>query len=330
MNILIVEDNTASRSLLRNIIKHHREANIVTCSNGKEAVDELAKGTFELVLTDWMMPHMNGLELISYIRENIKPAPIILMITALASRDALNKAISAGADDYITKPYSNKDILFRIENAILKNKNRLIQIPPQQTFAKPSRLSSYFGVAVAASTGGPQALIKFFSLLQPTEKAAFFVVLHAPVWMLVSFAERLQKETKMKVNLGEEGMNTKPGEIYLAPGDYHMILQQTTKNIILADTPPENFVKPAADPLFKSVAENFGNKSVGVVLTGMGQDGSIGAGYINAAGGIIMVENPQTALLNSMPKSVVDLRLAKVIAKLEELPLMLNSYLNKI
>jgi len=328
MNILIVEDNTASRSLLRNIIKHHREANIVTCTNGKEAVDELAKGTFELVLTDWMMPLMNGLELIAYIRENIKPAPIILMITALASRDAMSKALSAGADDFITKPYMAKDILFRIENALLRSKSSAIQIP-QQTFVKTSKFNSYFGVAVAASTGGPQALMKFFSLLQPTEKAAFFVVLHAPVWMLISFAERLQKETKMKVNLGEEGMNTKPGEIYLAPGDYHMILQQTTKNIMLADTPPENFVKPAADPLFKSVAENFGNKSIGVILTGMGQDGSIGAGYINAAGGTIMVENPKTALLNSMPKSVVDLRLAKVIAKLEELPALLNAYLNE-
>lgn len=328
MNILIVEDNTSSRVLLRNIIKHRREASIVTCSNGKEAVEELAKANFDIVLTDWMMPLMNGLELTTYIRENIKPAPIILMITALASHDAMTKALSAGVDDFIAKPYSAKDILLKIENALLRCSNRTIQIP-QQAFIKPSKSSSYFGVAIAASTGGPQALLKFFSLLLPTEKAAFFVVLHAPVWMLISFAERLQKETKMKVNLGINGMSTKPGEVYLAPGDYHMILQQTTKNILLADTPPENFVKPAADPLFKSVAENFGNKSVGVVLTGMGQDGSIGAGYINTAGGIIMVENPKTALLNSMPKSVVDLRLAKVIAKLDELPAMLNAYISE-
>ncbi len=329
MNILIVEDNPSSRTLLRRIVKRTNSTNVVCCDNGNQAIEVLKKEKFDVILTDWMMPEMDGIELIQYIRKSIQPQPIIIMITALSSREAQNKAMAAGADDYISKPYNANDVLIKIENAVLKNSTSFIDKETEKINISKKSLP-YFGICVAASTGGPPALLKFFSLVKPTTKAAFFVVLHAPIWMLESFTERLQTETKMKVVLGKEGYAIKPGEIYLAPGDRHMIIHPSTKTIVLSDAPPENFVRPSADPLFKSTAENFGKKTIGVVLTGMGHDGTIGCGYVNAAGGFVIAQNPATALLNSMPKSVVDLRLAKVIAELEEIPGIIDACINKV
>ncbi|MGE5499326.1 MAG: chemotaxis protein CheB, partial [Syntrophothermus sp.] len=120
----------------------------------------------------------------------------------------------------------------------------------------------------------------------------------------------------------------KKGEIYLAPGDMHMLINPEKLEIELSDGPPENFVKPSADPLFRSAAKVFGNRLIGVVFTGMGHDGSIGAGYINAAGGVVIAQDPSTAIANSMPQTLVDLRLAKHIAPVSEIPEIIHSYLS--
>ncbi len=327
MKVLIVEDNPSMRTLLRRIFDRNKFI-VTVCGDGKEAIEELNKNFYEIILTDWMMPKVDGIELIKYVREHISPSPLILMVTALASRPAQNKALLAGADEFITKPYNEADILLKIENLLLQQGRReLTKVP--ETLSVAPKISSFYGVAVAASTGGPQALLKFFELLPMVYKAAFFVVLHAPAWMLVSFADRLQKDCKLKVRLAEEGMTIAPGEVYLAPGNLHMAIHPSTKNITLLDTPPENFVKPAADPTFRSVAEVFGKNSIGVVLTGMGHDGSIGCGYIKAAGGLIIAQDPKEAMLSSMPQSVVDLKLAGVITKLTEIPQIVVNYVSR-
>ncbi|HPN39611.1 MAG TPA: chemotaxis protein CheB [Melioribacteraceae bacterium] len=327
MKVLIAEDNPSMRTLLRRIFDRNKFT-VTVCANGKEAIEELNKCYYEIILTDWMMPIVDGIELIKYIREKISPPPIIIMVTALASRSAQNKALLAGADEYITKPYKESDILLKIENLLLQQGKRdSIKIP--EILDVTPKINSFYGVAIAASTGGPQALLQFFSLLPKVYKAAFFVVLHAPAWMLASFSDRLQKECKVKVKLAEEGMAIVPGEVYLAPGGLHLSIHPSTKNITLLDTPPENFVKPAADPTFKIVAEIFGKNSIGVVLTGMGHDGSIGSGYIKAAGGLVIAQDPKEAMLSSMPQSVVDLKLASVITKLIEIPALIANYIKK-
>lgn len=326
MKVLIAEDNPSMRTLLRRIFDRNK-FEVTACANGKEAIEELLKNSFDIILTDWMMPQVDGIELIRFVREKISPQPIILMVTALASRSAQNKALLAGADEYITKPYTASEILLKIENLLLQ-KGSNTTIPTVDNISNTPKISSHFGVAVAASTGGPQALLQLFEIMPLTYKAAFFVVLHAPAWMLISFAERLQKDCKLKVKLAEDGMQITPGEVYLAPGGFHTAIHSSTKNLTLLDTPPENFVKPAADPLFKSVAEMYGKKSIGVVLTGMGHDGSIGCGYIKAAGGLIIAQDPKEAMLSSMPQTVVDLKLANVVTKLKEIPSVIEDYIN--
>ncbi len=117
------------------------------------------------------------------------------------------------------------------------------------------------------------------------------------------------------------------GFAYLAPGEFHMVVDPQTMTIKILDTPPENFVKPSADPLFRSVAKTFRNNSIGVILTGMGKDGTIGSGYIKAAGGKIIAENPDTAILFAMPKSVIDLNIAETILDAHKIAAEINARL---
>lgn len=324
MKVLIVEDNTSSRLLLGKILgKAGYE--ITYARDGLEAREILMQDNFDAVLTDWMMPNLDGIELIGLIRKMKNPAPVILVITALASRDARNKAMDAGADDYVAKPYHNQEVLDRLQTCILRKKADLNRPAVPERIEK--RVPSFVGVGIAASTGGPSTLLEVITGLKPTTLASFFIVLHGPAWMLESYSERLREQTRMGVILAKDGISVKPGIIYLAPGDRHMVIDTAKFELQLLDTPPENFVRPSADPLFRSIADSFGPKSLGVVLTGMGRDGSIGSGYISAAGGIVLAQDPATAILPSMPQSVIDLRIAQHVVPLDS---MADAIMNNI
>jgi two-component system, chemotaxis family, protein-glutamate methylesterase/glutaminase len=328
MKILIVEDDTASRILLGKILrKENYEAVLV--GDGFAAKNALKSDKFDAVLTDWMMPHMDGLELIGFIKKEVNPCPVILVITALASKDAKEKALNAGADDFIPKPFRPNDIIDRINLNLLRyNADQL----RNRTGSELSRVKfpDYIGVGIAASTGGPQTLLKVFSGLNYTNKAVFFVVLHGPSWMLETFSDRIQKETDLVVKLGKDGMSISAGNVYISPGEIHMVINNNRNTIQLMDTPPENYVKPSADPLFKSIADAYSSYSVGVVLTGMGKDGSTGAGYISAAGGVVIAQDPSTAALPSMPKSAIDLRIARLVIPLEDIASVITQNVNTL
>ncbi|NLT49661.1 MAG: chemotaxis protein CheB [Ignavibacteria bacterium] len=328
MRVLIVEDDRSSRILLHKYLLK-MEIESVAVNNGIEAIEELKKIEYDVVITDWLMPEMDGLELIQYIRKNIKPNPSIIVTTAIASAEAKRRVLLSGADDYFAKPINIMDVKEKIDLLEMR-KTSNIEIPSKFIVETSRKLPEIVGVGIAASTGGPPVLMEIFKNLEYTENAAFFVVLHGPAWMLKTFSERVQQETNYKVFLGQEGQPVKGGEIYFAPGDFHMKLHEKKMSLMISDDKPENFVKPAADPLFRSLANTFSKKTIGVVLTGMGKDGTIGSGYIAASGGIVIAQNPKTASLPSMPQSVVDLRIARSFYDAELLPEKIIEMVNKL
>lgn len=322
--ILFVEDQPDTRFLYRKLLMK-AGFSVTVASNGNEALSLFRKEYYEIIITDWLMPDMDGLELTKVIRNEFQIQPIIIVLTAVDSPSAKNGALFAGADEYIAKPVE-KEVLFDvIERA--KNRNKTVpqieSIPEMQT----SEDFGFYCVGVAASTGGPSTLVEFFRSIGKVNNAAFLVVQHGPEWMLRTFVQSLQDNTDMPVHLGESGLKIVPGNIYLAPGERHMILKPDSLSIELLDTEPVNFVKPSADPLFKSISSVFGNKSVGIVLTGMGHDASIGAGYISASGGKIIVQDPNNAVLPAMPESVIKLNLADKVVSMSSMNNALLSFL---
>ncbi|MEI7811946.1 MAG: chemotaxis protein CheB [Ignavibacteria bacterium] len=328
IKILVVEDNVSNRLLLIKVLKQEGY-HVSHAYNGEEAIELIRRERFDAVITDWMMPKLDGIELIKQIRRTVKPLPLIMVITALDSKEAKKKAIEAGADDYLTKPYHIDEVKDRLAHVLMRP-------PANQNYnslkIRPDKILSpdFIGVVIAASTGGPSTLIEVFAKMKATNVASIFIVLHGPAWMLKSFPERIYEEIKMPVHLGEEGLPIKRGEIYLAPGDRHMLINSQKLEIELSDSPPENFVKPAADPLFRSAAKTFGSNLIGVVLTGMGHDGCTGAGYISAAGGIVIAQDPATAIAPSMPQSVVNFNLAKYVVPLSAVAETIEQNIKKL
>ena len=325
-NILIVEDQAAQRLLLRKMLTGEGYK-IHVAVNGEEAIKALQNFEIDIIITDWLMPEMDGLKLTELIRLRFDKQPIIIVLTAVSSRDAKNKALFAGADEYVSKPVEKEKLLQVIDNT-LKKKQSAIPPPKKWKVIRKSNMDFYC-VGIAASTGGPQTLLKFFEELGSVSNAAFLVVQHGPAWMLESFVDSLQKVTKMPVVLGEENLDVVPGVVYVAPGKKHMVIEEEPVAIHLLDTDPVNFVKPSADPLFKSIAYIFGNRSIGLVFSGMGSDASFGAGYIKASDGKVFVQDPKTAVLANIPEHVRKFKLADKVVPIDEMPRVLKFELSK-
>jgi len=304
--VLVVEDELTNAILLKRILL--REGYTVTVvNNGLDAKQLLERDTFDAVLTDWMMPQMDGIELIKFIRENIKPNPLVIMITALVSESAKIYALESGADDYIAKPIDVDEISIVLNDGL----NRLLQVSEankvtSHTTGEAKTLPPFAAVAIAASTGGPPTLLEVFRNIESNTKAVFFVVQHGPAWMLETFAQRLLKETGFNVQLASNFVTPVLGNVYLAPGDKHLSIDPISYKMLLDEGPKENFVRPAADPLFRSVAKAFGRYCVAVVLTGLGKDGSQGLTHIANAKGTIIIQDPSTAIAPSMPQAALN------------------------
>lgn len=324
--ILVVDDDFSVRYKLR-VFLREMGFNVYTAKDGEEGLIEYEEKNPKIILIDWLMPKMNGIELAEKIRENNKVEPVIIFLTAVSSQAARMIASKSGANYYLTKPI-DKVKLSKIIKEITENPNHHKQIALDDKQLKKISIP-FAAVGVAASTGGPPTVKYLFKELGKINNAVFFITQHGPKWMLEASVEFLQRETKMKVFLGKEDLEILPGRIYIAPGDRHMTIGEDLK-IHLSDTPPENFVKPSADPMFKSMAKVFGSKSIGVVLTGMGSDGSVGCGYIYAEGGKIIVEDPVTAILHSMPNSVLKLKLTDVVVPIEKMSAQITKEINNI
>ncbi len=316
--VLVAEDDAASANLLMKILVKDGYS-VELASNGLKAYNELLKNKYDALLTDWMMPQMDGIELIRKVRRSINPAPIIVVLTALTSPDARNHALESGADDFLTKPYKLIDILNKLNELF----SRFYQKPPLVTEIPqliPDSHAPFSAICIAASSGGPQTLIKLFKSMPSIENAAIFVIQHGPSWALEDMASNWQRILSMNVSLGEDGRKIEPNNLYLAPGERHMIVDPDSFSIRLEDGPPENYVKPSADPLLRSVAKTFGGKSIAVVLTGMGYDGTNGAKYIAAARGTVIAQDPETAIVKSMPAAVIKAVPDAVVLPIEDIP----------
>lgn len=322
MRILLAEDDPTSALVLRKALSQ-AGMEVHVAIDGERALALFGEHRFDGIVTDWMMPNMDGLDLIRAVRTHVRPAPPILMVTALSSSQSRQRALDAGADEYLTKPVVPAEAVAAVER--LTRRSRQAPPSPRDRSVVPRRAGvapvhgPYTGVVVAASTGGPDALLGFFSRVEPRLDLSWFVVLHGPAWMLETFAERLGGEVPMPVHLATHGTRVERGHLYLCPGDVHTVLSPGGGKLLSDDGPPENYVKPAADPLLRSVARELGDRCVAVVLTGMGRDGALGCQAVHDAGGLVLAQRPGQAVAASMPRTVVEMGLAAEVHELEEL-----------
>ncbi|MGE0493755.1 MAG: chemotaxis protein CheB [Vulcanimicrobiota bacterium] len=330
MKILVAEDDFASALVLEKALAKEGYE-VAVCQNGRLAQDRLKREAFDLLLTDWMMPEIDGLTLIRWARQSLDPVPAIAMLTVITNPEARAHAFLAGADEFIGKPYMLEELLSAVRTLLA----RRVQVKPDKTGPIGNLVSGPsdepVAVVIGAGTGGPELLGNLFTNLSQTcfENAYFMVVQHGPDWLLYDLANRLCEEHGLDVHLAEPGDRPRAGRIYLAHGEHHLVLSPEPTRIDFSDAPPENFMRPSVDVLFRSAAGTVGERCIGIVFSGIGCDGALGAARLAGAGGVVLVQDPDTAEADTMPRAVLDMDLEAHSVDPSELPGLLSQSLKK-
>jgi two-component system chemotaxis response regulator CheB len=319
IRVMIVDDSAVVRGLVARWIEEEPGLEVVARhANGKYAVEDVARSAPDIILLDVEMPVMDGLEALPLLLR-ARPDVRVLMVSTLTKRNAeiSFKALALGALDYVPKPETNREITtlpdFREEvirkvkalgaprrraapaaeagHAVVPFKQRAFSLVPPRV------------IAVGSSTGGPQALTGLFETLSPSlDRIPVLIAQHMPPMFTTILAERLARATGRESKEGVDGEALRPGTIYVAPGNHHMTVRPSTPpQLSITKGPLVNFCRPAVDPLFTSVAAAFGPAALGVVLTGMGQDGAAGVRAIADAGGSVIAQDEASSVVWGMP-----------------------------
>jgi two-component system chemotaxis response regulator CheB len=289
--------------------------------SGVEAIERARELKPDVITLDIEMPELSGLEALPHLRRHSEARVVVL--SNADDPDTTYLALALGAVDFIPKPSGGfAASLTELSEVLLKKIKTAYRIDPNSVLAAskiaawqtapeggvPPLVSDISAcVAIAASTGGPPALEKLFSGLSGSQPAAYVVVQHLPQGFSESLTRRLCSAGSVEVIQAFDGVRLKPGHGYVAPWGYHIRVAQDAAGAILRfdDAPPIHGVRPAADPLFESTAQFFGRNAVGVVMTGMGSDGSHGSAEIATAGGRIIVQDETTSVVWGMPSAVL-------------------------
>jgi two-component system chemotaxis response regulator CheB len=343
IRLLVVDDSALMRKLLGDILSS--DPRIEVAGTAKDGVDGLAKAKLlspDVITLDVEMPHKSGLEMLEELMQT-HPVPVI-MVSSLTQEGAqvTLKALSLGCIDFVGKPSGavsldirevSADLIAKVVmaksarlnlltkarlagfNAERSNAEKLSheKLNPERPRPGPGGLRSRPGrreiVAIAASTGGPMALQLLMSALPSNFPLPIVITQHMPKDFTASFAKRLDSLSALSVAEAEEGMPLKPGLAVIAPGGSHLIIKRRSPGGILcglSDAPPMLSVKPSANIMFSSVAEEFGGNVVGVILTGMGRDGTDGAAALRSKGAYIIAESQESCVVYGMSKAAVE------------------------
>jgi two-component system chemotaxis response regulator CheB len=337
IRVLIVDDAVAVRRLVADVLGSDPAIEVVgTAASGRIALAKIPQLKPDLVTLDVEMPEMDGLQTLAAIKRDHPSLPVI-MFSTLTRRgaEATLDALSLGATDYVTKPSSEggpaaalqcvrDELVERIRtfcSAVLRegaasDAADVVGPPPASRRLKPVEV-----LAIGVSTGGPNALAALLPSLPADLSIPVLIVQHMPALFTEMLASRLAQRSVLPIGEGVSGRRVEPGHVYLAPGDYHMIVERRGATIVLRTNQdgPENFCRPSVDVLFRSVADVYGDGALSVVMTGMGQDGLEGCRRLREAGGSIVVQDEATSVVWGMPGYVARAGLADAILPLDRL-----------
>jgi two-component system chemotaxis response regulator CheB len=343
IRVLIVDDAVVVRRLVADVLSADPMLEVIgTAANGRIALARIPQVNPDLVTLDVEMPEMDGLQTLMAIRKTYPRLPVI-MFSTLTDRGAATTidALTMGANDYVTKPANVGSVavaMQRVREELIPKIKALCadtagidlspgRPGPVRPLIQPRPASPASGqqridiVAIGVSTGGPNALAALLPALPADLPVPIVIVQHMPPLFTRLLAERLATQSAMQVKEGIAGAILQPAQVWIAPGDYHMVLrrQETAVQLFLHQEPPEHFCRPAVDVLFRSVAETYGAHTLAVVLTGMGQDGWRGCEHIREAGGQVLAQDEATSVVWGMPGFVVKAGLADQVLPLPQL-----------
>jgi len=342
--VLVVDDSAFMRAAVTRLLASDPRFEVVgQAADGEQAIRLARALAPDLITMDYAMPGLDGAAATrAILAERATPIVMLSAHTRAGARETL-AALAAGAVDFVTKPDGEVSThLPAVREELLR---KLVDAAGAQVgapFAASAGAARPLSaraprverratgtvrlVVIAASTGGPAALARLIPALVPGRDATVVVVQHLPAGYTAALAAQLAEHAAFPVREAQPGDELAPGVVLVAPGDRHLSLARDGR-VTLRDDPPVHGVRPAADVTLRAAAQGFGPRVVAVVLTGMGQDGALGAAAVKAAGGRTIAQDRATSTVYGMPRAAVELGAIDEVAPLYRIAEIVNNYL---
>lgn len=351
VHVMVVDDSAVIRGLLTRTLEADPKIRVVaSVGNGQVAINTLQRMDVEVAILDIEMPVMDGMTALPKLIA-ARPGLQVIMASTLTSKNAAIslKALEHGAADYVTKPGSTGGLISATDfQRDLTEKVKSLGLAARKTAGKAGMSSKRLAaaaspvrrlegpkkivlrdapiappqlLAIGSSTGGPQALFTVLARMVDAIRIPVLITQHMPATFTTILAEHLGQASGMKAAEGKDGEPLVGGRIYVAPGDFHMkvVAEGNQKVIRLTKEPPENFCRPAVDPMLRSIASVYGRNALAVILTGMGSDGMRGSQALTAAGGSVIAQDEATSVVWGMPGAAAMAGVCSAILPLQDI-----------
>jgi len=331
--VMMVDDSAVIRRLMTRLLEAEPDIVIsASVGNGKQALEALDRHDIEVIILDIEMPVMDGMMALPLLLKKRPDVKVLISSTLTAKNAAISlKALSMGASDYLTKPQAaglrsadefKRDVVEKIRalGQLVRSRGRGAEAarptpsapgataprglyPKSKIVLRKAPIERPAVLAIGSSTGGPQALFNLFDLIDKPLNAPILITQHMPPTFTRILAERLGAMTGLPAGEGIDGEAVIRNHIYVAPGDHHMTVVDKggIPTIQITNGPPENFCRPAVDPMLRGVAEVYGRKVLVVILTGMGSDGALGSQVVVDGNGSVIAQDEATSVVWGMP-----------------------------
>jgi two-component system chemotaxis response regulator CheB len=332
VRVLVVDDSALMRKLIPQMIEREGSIHVVgTAMDGSFALEKIPDLNPDVITLDLDMPRMDGMETLRKIMRKHPLPTIVVSAHSTEGASATFKALSLGALDFVTKPHDPTTHMEQIAGELVAKikaaaKSQLVVLPEPQAKKKqkpPAKIGQAPTkvVAIGISTGGPQALHYVLSQLGADFPGTILIVQHMPEGFTSMFARRLDETCSIEVKEAKSGDLLVPGRVLVCPGNKHMKVKHMPLGdvVILTEGEKVNGHRPSADVLMRSVAQEFGDRAIGLLMTGMGEDGAEGLGAIKNCGGLTIAQAEESCVVYGMPRVAVERGHAMRVVALEAL-----------
>lgn len=336
VRVMVVDDSALYRRAITDVLSGDANIQVLTSApNGAIALEKIPQNPPDLITLDMEMPEVDGLQTLRELK-NRYPEIKTIVFSHLTEKGAelTLQALELGAIDFVTKPSSSGSLeqsLANIRRSLLPKviefsraelRSRAAARPARTDIPAPTpvtRLARREVIVIGISTGGPNSLMAFFEQIPKNLHQPILIVQHMPAIFTRKLAEQLSRVGTVPAHEAVDGEPIVGGNAYIAPGDFHMevISHSFQPHIHVFQGPQENYCRPAVDVLFRSVAEHYGKKAVGVIMTGMGKDGLEGSKVMKAAGAPIIAQDEASSVVWGMPRFIVENNMADAVAPLD-------------
>jgi two-component system, chemotaxis family, protein-glutamate methylesterase/glutaminase len=337
VRVLVVDDSALMRKLIPQILEKDGTIKVVgTAMDGSFGLKKIEELKPQVVTLDLEMPRMNGIEMMREITRQYRLPVILFSAHSREGAQETLKGLALGAFDFVTKPANAasgtlqgiaSELAMKIKAAAISGIPKMIAaIPPARLNARlpkgqrhrpPTRV-----VAVGISTGGPHALEYMLSQMPADFGGCFLIAQHMPEGFTEMLAKRLDENSMIQVREARSGDQLVAGQALVCPGNRHLLVRHMPQGhiAVVSESPRVNGHRPSADVLFRSVAKQFGARAIGLLMTGMGDDGADAIRMVKDAGGLALAQNSSSCVVDSMPRSAIERGHVNRVLDLEALP----------